>query len=215
MQPFSKMVNELNNSIYLFIAVLFCGCANSYKSITPNTITYQNEQKNNGLAFSYQYNVLDLNNNSRNAKKELKQNIYLLAVKLVNDSQKSIFIDKDVLFKVKDSIIVPLEVNILHKKLKQNQWSHLLLGLIALPGVQTTCTKGQCSSRLLIPIPIGMPFGITNMIIASKANFKFKKELKKFNIINKEIKPGEQVYGLMGVYNPWFGPITIEKKLSN
>ncbi|MDJ1501878.1 hypothetical protein [Xanthocytophaga agilis] len=54
--------------------------------------------------------------------------------------------------------------------------------------------------------PIGYVVGpglvIRNMMVAGNVNKRFVEELGKYSLINREIKPGETVYGLVFTYDP-------------
>jgi hypothetical protein len=52
------------------------------------------------------------------------------------------------------------------------------------------------------------------MVGAGGANQNFLKELNTFNLINKTIKPGETVYGIIGIRDIGYNPINI-KVLNN
>ena len=62
--------------------------------------------------------------------------------------------------------------------------------------------------------PIGLILGpgITagNMIGAGTANTNFLNELEENYLYNKEIKAGETVYGIVGIYDFGYSPLTLE-----
>jgi hypothetical protein len=64
--------------------------------------------------------------------------------------------------------------------------------------------------------PIGLVLGpgiaFGNMIGAGGANQNFLKELESFNLMNKSIQPGETLYGIIGIRDSGYNPITIKVK---
>jgi len=48
------------------------------------------------------------------------------------------------------------------------------------------------------------------MLIAGDANTKLLDELRLYNLIGRDIKPGETVYGIIGVRDIGYSPITVE-----
>jgi len=50
------------------------------------------------------------------------------------------------------------------------------------------------------------------MLVVSTTNSKLLKELEEYDIMGKEIKPSETMYGILAVQNGDFIPLTIRKK---
>jgi len=48
------------------------------------------------------------------------------------------------------------------------------------------------------------------MLAASTANKKFKQDLLDYNLLGKKIKPGETVYGLLGIRSKMYNSIYIK-----
>jgi hypothetical protein len=47
------------------------------------------------------------------------------------------------------------------------------------------------------------------MTVAGSANTQFKMELTRYNLLNKEIAPGETTYALVGIPDTGFQPLKI------
>ena len=142
---------------------------------------------------------------SDEAKKERKNNIKLVAVKITNNTDKVINLGTNAAFFVGNSMIVPMDVNSIKNRLKQSVPSHLFYLLL------TPLTFTFNNSK---PLPVGLILGPAlsggNMLVAGNANKKFYEELLQYDILNRDIQKGETVYGLVGFRNLDFSPLTIK-----
>lgn len=57
---------------------------------------------------------------------------------------------------------------------------------------------------------LGPGLTLLNVTTASSANNKFMRELGLYNILYRDILPGETVYGLIGIRGAGFNPLYIE-----
>jgi hypothetical protein len=73
---------RISTSLLLLGGLLFAsGCAGTYKPITPRILNYNYTGNGNGVARSYQYDMPLVRKNKRYAKKEVKKNLWVVAVK--------------------------------------------------------------------------------------------------------------------------------------
>jgi hypothetical protein len=182
--------------IILISAALLSACASSYHPLRPNSTYFPATDEKNSVVFSYKLGVLREMGNKKYAKREDKKAIRVASVKLTNNTSRDITIGKDVIFQSANSEAVLLAPEFLHKELKQGVAIYLLYLLL-------TGDQG-------LSIIIGPGIAIGNMAGAGAANQNFLKELKAFNMINKTIKPGETVYGLIGFRDIGYAPLSLK-----
>lgn len=189
--------------MFLILAIL-AGCASSYKPLSPDRTHYSNTAKTDYLDFSYKLGVLREHGNKKYAKREDRKAIRIASVRITNNSQRSFVIGNDVLFYTGSSQLVLLDPSTLHKELKQGVPEYLLFLLLT----PMQLTTGNDSTPIGFVIGPGIAFG--NMIGAGSANQNFLRELNDFNLINKTVNAGETVFGLIGVRDTGYNPITLK-----
>jgi hypothetical protein len=198
--------------IYALLLIL-SGCASSYKPLRPNATYYPTTNTESGLEFSYKLGVLRENGNKKYAKREDRKAIRLASVKIVNTSDRSYTVGSNLKFYSGNSELILIDPATLHRELKQGVPIYLLYLLMTPIQFYSTNSSGQTTSTP-IGVVLGPGLAIGNMVGAGGANQNFLKELNTFNLINKTIKPGETVYGIIGIRDIGYNPINI-KVLNN
>ncbi len=193
--------------VHVFFAIAFCSCASSYKEVMPNKTLYKDCFETGGLGYCYKHNVLGSVGNKKLFKKEVKSGVKLLAVKIENNTGRDILFKRDVKIYMGDELVIPVEAKQMYNHLKQRPASHLLWSFF---WVFIAKGNGPYEAPTVYPIPIGAVIGITNMAIAIQGNQGLMYELTKYNILSKEIKNGETVYGLIGISSDKALPITLK-----
>jgi hypothetical protein len=189
--------------------VVFTSCASSYKSLHPQIINYSGETIADSVKLLYRYDVMKESGNRKYVKKEKRNNTKIVAVKVVNNSSKTIDFKTDIKWLAGDKLVVPVPYDSLYDEFKQPVAAYVLYLLL------TPIHKG--SVNLNGPSDI-FPFGFIlgpvlagwNMIVAAKANKNFRYDLEKYNICEQKIPPGETVYGLLGIEVDDYLPLTIK-----
>ena len=129
----------------------------------------------------------------------------LVAVKVTNNTDTIINIGRNALFFSGGSKIFPLDAISLKNNIKQSLPSQLFYLLLS--PLNLTLNNND-------PIPIGYLLGPaisgTNIVVAGKANKNFYKELQQNDILYRDIRVGETVYGLVGFQNLDYAPLTIK-----
>ena len=69
------MKTNISKVLLFTIAILFSGCAMYYRPISPEKLNYNILEKNDGIEFSYRYDVLKERGNKKMGKKELKSSV--------------------------------------------------------------------------------------------------------------------------------------------
>lgn len=194
--------------IILFTLLVLCGCASGYRSIRPNSTFYQDSDNYSGLEFSYRMGVLSEHRNKKYAKREDKKGIRVVAVKLVNNTNRPLVVGEDFRFYTGNSELVLIDPSIVHAELKQGVPIYLLYLLMSPIQLYTSDEQGNVRST-----PIGLFLGpgiaFGNMLGAGAANQSFLRELLQFSVINKTIEPGNTLFGLIGIRDNGYNPIRL------
>ncbi|GAA4278564.1 hypothetical protein [Aquimarina mytili] len=201
------------NFLLLSLIILMNSCATGYVNINPKNQNYASSDEQNNVKIEYKYNVLK----KKYAKKELKKNINVVAIKVTNNSDKDItFGNSMIITNNQGSKINMLENDEIFKPLKQNVATYFLYLLLTPINLFTTKTNefGQQETTSSIPIGLVIGPGVTaiNTITAGSANKKFKEEIKLHNLKGKTIKKGETVAGIIGIRSNNYNNLKISLK---
>jgi len=195
----------INFSLALAFISLFSGCAKSFYELHPANIAYTASNNLEDIKLYYRYDVLREEGNTKLAKKEIKNNIKLVAVKITNNTDTVINIGSNAAFYSGNTLIYPIDAISIRNELKQSVPGYLPYLLL------TPLTLSVNGSS---PFPIGLILGPAiaggNMITAANANRDLYKELVKYDVLYRDIKSGETVYGLVGFRNLDYIPLTIK-----
>ncbi len=194
----------------LILVFLLAGCATGYKPINPQSIHYPSYDLQNGINFSYKYDVLGEQGNKKYAKKEVANEIRIVAVSLTNISDSAFNIGTQVDFFVGSKRVFLMDPMDVKNAIKQNMDQFLLYLLIS--GVYIKLDNGGGSKVY----PVGLIFGplltLDNMVTAASANKKLLEELIRYNLSDKIIRKGETVYGIISFQGTGYDPVTIKLK---
>ena len=196
---------------FILIFVLFMsGCAASYKAINPTQLYYTAHSSRDSIQISYKYNVLQEKGDKKFAKKEAHKDIQLIAIKLTNKTGEIINLRKNVDLYAGDKPIFPMAPVDVKNKIRQIVPAYLPYLLLTF----VTVIFDNRYSSVSVPVGIVVGPGVTagNMAIAATANKRLLHELSDYNILDRDINPGETVYGIIGVQHSGFGPITARLK---
>jgi hypothetical protein len=190
--------------------LIFSNCATTYKEIHPSSVRYVSIDENNGVKFEYKYNLLD----KKYAKKEKKNGVKLISVRLTNNSDKDLMFGRDItLTYANGNKVYTLDNEQTFKLLKQKTAFYLLYLLLTPLHATTTVSNGNRTSSSK-PIPIGLVVGpaVTagNIIVASLANKKFKTELFNHDLSGAIIKKGETKHGIIAIRSYSFDALKIK-----
>lgn len=190
------------------LTLLLCGCASSYKPITPSANYFQHGDNYSGLEFSYKMGILSERRNRKYAKREDKKGIRVVAVRLANNTGRPLVAGQDFRFFSRESELILLDPQFVHQELKQGVPIYLLYLLLSPMQLYTGDEQGNIEST-----PIGLILGpgiaFGNMVGAGAANQHFLRDLERFSIIGKTIEAGETVYGLISIRDNAYNPIRI------
>lgn len=187
----------------LVISYLFSSCAASYKPINPSKLHYpQSDQKD---TFQYKYDVLLYSNNKKFAKKEIKTQIRIAAVKIYNNTGQTLKYGVNYKIFSDDREVDLLPIAEVTRHIKEIVPTYLLYMLFT-PTTLTT-TSGTSSNRIPIGLILGPVLTAINVGVAATANKHFRQEMEEYNLAEKEIANGETVYGLIGIQSQDAAPL--------
>jgi hypothetical protein len=173
--------------------------------VNPQNLGYPATNNLQDISLSYRYDVLYEKGNTKMAKKEKRYNVKVVAVKISNNSDKTINIGGNVAFYNGNDILYPLDALTTKNVLKQSVPSYLLYLLLS----ATTLTVNNSD-----PFPIGLILGPGiaggNMVAAGNANVNLYKELSQYDIMRRDINPGETIYGLVCFANVDYLPLSLK-----
>ncbi|SEN76007.1 hypothetical protein SAMN05216436_12153 [bacterium A37T11] len=194
-----------NTSLLRIIAVsiIFSGCASGYKTLMPEQMSYLSGGAKDGISIDYKYGVLD----KKYAKKEAKNFVKLVSVKLINQTDKDLVFGQNIKLRYSGgSEATLMNMDEVYRSLRQHPATYLWY--LALTPLNLYVNKSESNSSgysqsKTSTTPIGLILGPGiaggNMIAASNANKKFRADLEMYNLIGRSIKKGETVYGLVGI----------------
>ncbi len=203
---------KLIKTFSLFISTLcLVSCASGYRMIKPKSINYISINEADGLTLQYRYELLD----KKYEKKEERNGVKLVAIKITNNSDRDVTFGKDVTLAFENEhIVYVMENEKVFKTLKQSPASYLWYLLLSPLNLYTTKTNSNGLPEQTSSTPIGLVLGPGlaggNMIAAGSANKKFKTELLEYNINGTVIKRGETKYGLIGIRSDSFDALKLK-----
>lgn len=182
----------------LISAILLTNCASSYYNITPHIITYTSKNVTDDVLFEYKYDVL----HKKYKKREAKHDLRLVAVKITNLRERDLVFGKDINLSYDNGNVIKLVSKAdLFRDIKQPTGVYglyFLLSFLRLD-INTSNQQGfQTADSYPVGLVIGPGIAIGNMVKSGSSNRRFKKELDEFYLLDKVIKKGETVYGLIG-----------------
>ncbi len=204
---------KILKTLFLFgvALILITSCASSYKSISPERLNYGSPTSENDINIAYQTNVLSTSGNKKLAKKESGSYIKVIAVRITNNTNDRVVFGQDMMLKsgnVPLSILTPSQIT---ANIKQSSAAYLLYLLLTPMTLQIGDQRTGDVESYNIGYGVGPGLALLNMGVASGANSNFESELETYSMINREIAPGETVYGLVGLSNFSYGLIEIEE----
>lgn len=179
---------------YLLLIVMMGGCAASYTPINPEARKYRTGDSLAPVTFFYKYDVLGIQGNKRYVKKEAKNGLSVLSVKITNNTD-SVINTSSIKLYASTRQIIPMNATSAALQLRQGTVAYLLYCLMFLTISSNSSSYGEDQHPTIIPI--GIPIGIGNMIGAGSANQNLLREFMKYDITDRIIKPHETLYGII------------------
>lgn len=209
------MKQRITRSLAAFLTsctLLGSSCAGSYTPIRPDRIaTYQSSPVGAPLHFGYQFDALRTHGrNKKYVKKEQKKGYHVVAVQIKNNTGAEVNFSRDAVLYYGDRQVVPVAADIAAQDMKQGVAIYLLYVLLNVTVNTTTTTNGYVTSGSSTFLPTGPFIAGGNMLGAAMANGNFRRELQQYDLTNRNIAPGETVYGLVSLREFNVAPLRLE-----
>ena len=193
------------------LLALTTSCAGSYTAIQPSRIaTYTSTPSTSPVELAYQFDALrQQGGNKKYIKKEAKNGYHVVAVRVTNKSDREINFSRDIDLLYGDRPVTPTPSIAAAHDLRQGVVIYLLY-LLLNPRVGATTDPRTGALTGGTTLPLGPFIAGGNMLGASSANTNLRKEFAAHDLTNRNIKPGETVYGIMSMREISVAPMRAE-----
>ncbi|MDB4728160.1 hypothetical protein OAF63_05145 [Saprospiraceae bacterium] len=146
-------------------------------------LTNSSEQLDNGqVKIGARYHVLKEAGNGRYAKQEERFGVSLLAIKIENNSTDTLYFPGNLSVIAQTTALYMLEMDEAYEAIRQD-----------------IVERSETQERTFGEWLLHLPRFITNLILQTKANKKFREELDEYYLLHCYIAPGVTMIGLLGV----------------
>lgn len=186
---------------------MLTSCAGKYKLIEPEKINYISTSRTSDVKLEYKYDLL----HKKYSKKEVKNGIKLVALKITNNSDKNLVFGREARLIYENGSEVPvMENEYVFSLLRQEPAAYLLYLLLTPTQLYTENAEGEREKIFPLGLILGPGLAVGNLLFASSANKQFRMEMLEYNILGTEIKKGETKYGLVGIRSDSFDAIKLK-----
>ena len=202
-------------SAFIFI-LLISSCARPYRKINMSAIPYKEYKADENISYTTRQNVLYNMRDYFFARREMKKNKSLVAVKIVNKSDVVININ-DLKFTCGSLLpMQPIGVHEFFNEIKQKPALYWMYSIGAVvyprPSVYKDASDIQFpkpdnpkkftkNGKQFIPIPFGLPVAAANYAIAYKSNKKMLLDFQLLDLSNRIIQPHDSIQGILTFKN--------------
>lgn len=185
------------STLFIFIAIiLISGCARPYRKINMSAIPFKEYRQENTIDYSVRQGVLYNMKNYFFARREQKNDMSLIALKIVNKSDLPVNIN-DLQFTCGAVLpVTTIKVTDYFDAIKQKPGLYWLYsaGVVVYP-------RPPRGSKKFIPLPFGLPVAAANFAIAYKSNKKMLQDIQLLDLTNKVIQPHDSIQGILTFKN--------------
>lgn len=195
------------------LILLVSSCARPYRKINMSAVPFNEFRSDQNISYSIRQGVLYNMRNFFFARREMKKNLSLVALKIVNNSDTAININD---LKFTCGALLPIqqmEVKDYFNAVKQKPALYWLysLGAVVYPkpavyrdpvtDIQypkpNNPKKFIKNGKQFIPIPIGLPIAAANYAIAYRSNKKMLLDFQLLNLTNRIVQPHDTIQGIL------------------
>jgi hypothetical protein len=195
------------------LILLVSSCARPYRKINMSAVPFNEFRSDQNISYSIRQGVLYNMRNFFFARREMKKNLSLVALKIVNNSDTAININD---LKFTCGALLPIqqmEVKDYFNAVKQKPALYWLYSLGAVvypkpavyrdPVTDIQYPKPNNSKKFIkngkqfIPIPIGLPIAAANYAIAYRSNKKMLLDFQLLNLTNRIVQPHDTIQGIL------------------
>ena len=191
----TSMKKVLQYIIFGSLAVMGCSCAAGYHPIKPLSTNFNQASQvleDSTIKINYRYNVLKEARNRRYADNERYSGVSLLAVRIENRSDDTLFFPEDIQILSGLDTVYMLSMQETHAALQQTYFQEE--GFIQL---------GYSWEDVLLSLGVEL----INISIEVGANKEFAKELDNHYLLPSYVEPGFYTIGLLGLDVPKGTPL--------
>lgn len=175
----------------VFVIFLFSDCAGTYKTFKMESIPFKEPvSTDDKILYSSRQGVMYNTRNYKPAKREQKDQLSLVAIKVINQTDLPIALG-DLAYSCGGSTSVsPISMDEYLKQVKQKAglyWLYLA-GVVPNP---------FCKGCLKYVIPWGVAPAAINFGIAHKNNKKMEKELRSYDLSGRVLQPHDSILGVL------------------
>jgi len=185
------------STLFIFIAIiLISGCARPYRKINMSAIPFKEYRQENTIDYSVRQGVMYNMKNYFFARREQKNDMSLIALKIVNKSDLPVNIN-DLQFTCGAVLpVTTIKVTDYFDAIKQKPGLYWLYsaGVVVYP-------RPPRGSKKFIPLPFGLPVAAANFAIAYKSNKKMLQDFQLLDLTNKVIQPHDSIQGILTFKN--------------
>ena len=185
------------STLFIFIAIiLISGCARPYRKINMSAIPFKEYRQENTIDYTVRQGVLYNMKNYFFARREQKNDMSLIALKIVNKSDLPVNIN-DLQFTCGAVLpVTTIKVTDYLDAVKQKPGLYWLYsaGVVVYP-------RPPRGSKKFIPLPFGLPVAAANFAIAYKSNKKMLQDFQLLDLTNKVIQPHDSIQGILTFKN--------------
>ena len=185
------------STLFIFIAIiLISGCARPYRKINMSAIPFKEYRQENTIDYSVRQGVMYNMKNYFFARREQKNDMSLIALKIVNKSDLPVNIN-DLQFTCGAVLpVTTIKVTDYFDAIKQKAGLYWLYsaGVVVYP-------RPPKGSKKFIPLPFGLPVAAANFAIAYKSNKKMLQDFQLLDLTNKVIQPHDSIQGILTFKN--------------
>ena len=185
------------STLFIFIAIiLISGCTRPYRKINMSAIPFKEYRQENTIDYSVRQGVMYNMKNYFFARREQKNDMSLIALKIVNKSDLPVNIN-DLQFTCGAVLpVTTIKVTDYFDAIKQKPGLYWLYsaGVVVYP-------RPPRGSKKFIPLPFGLPVAAANFAIAYKSNKKMLQDFQLLDLTNKVIQPHDSIQGILTFKN--------------
>lgn len=190
-----------NPSRVLFVlAILFLGCARQFQPLALETRSFSQSNEVDRIVVAYDtFDILAVSNNNRYVKRARKKKVWFVPVKITNTGSTPATVQPtDIKAFAGQTLVVTKPAISYQRAFNQVTWPYLLFAI----GDFTAARSGRdFDLQYRFFFPAFTAWGVTNFVIALKANQHFKKTLQHYTRLPTTLAPGQTVYHLMAIPN--------------
>jgi hypothetical protein len=206
------------STLFIFIAIiLISGCARPYRKINMSAIPFKEYRQENTIDYSVRQGVLYNMKNYFFARREQKNDMSLIALKIVNKSDLPVNIN-DLQFTCGAVLpVTTIKVTDYFDAIKQKAGLYWLysagMAIYPNPAIYKDPNtniqykkpdnprKFTKNGKQYIPLPFGLPVAAANYAIAYKSNKKMLQDIQLLDLTNKVIQPHDSIQGILTFKN--------------